>query len=132
MSDFVDNDCIWLSDRSWGERGEQLRLERGTYQGRLTYTLRLFFRTQDGAWRWSQPKPSSSGKVWASLSLKQRELADLGRVLLAEAEQEQPALDLSQPASEREPQQRERRTWKAPVPARSGDLAEADDGSIPF
>ena len=49
--------------------------------------------------------------------------SDLGRVLLAEAEQEQPALDLSQPDSEREPLQRERRTWVKPVPARSSERA---------
>lgn len=98
-SRFEEPECIWRADRSWKGKHEELRLERGSYEGHATYTLRVFWRTDDGQMRWSQAKPTSSGKCWASLNLKSRELASLGALLLAESQSPQPALDVSEPAS---------------------------------
>lgn len=92
MSNFQQPDIIWIADRSYKDSKQRIQLERGEYQGQATYALRLMWKTPDGQWRWNQAKPASSGKTWASLNLKSRELASLGKLLLAEAAKEQPAL----------------------------------------
>lgn len=99
MTGFVEPDCIWRSDRSWQQKGEELRLERGEYQGKSTYKLRLYWRTDDGSWRWSQARATQSGKTWAEFGIKARELESLGTALLAEARVGLEPLDVSQPAS---------------------------------
>lgn len=82
---FEEPETLATFDRTWKDKHEELRLERGEYQGKPTYTLRLYWQTPDGQWRWSAAKPTQSGKCWASLSLKGRELLDLGEALIAEA-----------------------------------------------
>lgn len=92
MSDFIPPDVIWRADRSWQDKQERIQLERGEYQGRPTYKLRMLWKTPDGQWRWSQARAATSGKTWAELGLKQKELRSLGELLIAEASKEQPAL----------------------------------------
>lgn len=79
---FAENEVIATFDRSWGDKREELRLERGEYQGKPTFSLRLYWQTPDGAWRWAAQKPTQSGKCWERLNLKQKELRDLGNALL--------------------------------------------------
>jgi hypothetical protein len=82
---FVEAEVIARFDRSYGDKNEELRLERGEYQGKPTYSLRLYWQAQDGTWRWAAQKPTQSGKCWERLNLKQRELHSLGEALIAEA-----------------------------------------------
>ena len=91
MAQFEEPEVLATFDRSFGDKHEQLRFERGSFNGRATYTLRVYWQADDGQWRWSQAKPTSSGKVWASLNLKAKELRTLGEMLIAESEQPQPA-----------------------------------------
>ena len=73
-------------DRSYGDKKEVLRLERGMYQDKPTFTLRLHWQAPDGKWRWSSQKPTQSGKCWERLNIKQRELRELGEALIAAAD----------------------------------------------
>lgn len=126
---FVEPDVIWRSDRSYQDKGEEVRLERGEYQGRSTYKLRLMWKTPDGQWRWSQARETSSGKTWADFGLKQKELQALGELLIAEAKSRQPALDLAAPmVGGRGPMARDQRGGTG---ERFADGTNADD-SIPF
>lgn len=79
---FAEPEVIATFDRSWNDKKEELRLERGEYQGKPTFALRLYWQTPDGAWRWAAQKPTTSGKCWERLNLKQKELRDLGNALL--------------------------------------------------
>lgn len=85
MSNYVEPETIATFNRSWKDRKEELRLERGEYNGRPTYTLRVYWQTDDGSWRWSSQKPTQSGKCWERLGLKAKELRELGEALIAEA-----------------------------------------------
>ena len=80
---FEDTQVIATFDRSWGDRKEQLQLERGEYNGKPTFALRVLWKTPDGQWRWSPKKPTANGKTWESLNLKARELRALGEALIA-------------------------------------------------
>lgn len=137
MSNWQEPEVIWRSDRSWKEKGEEVRLERGEYQGHSTYKLRLMWRTDDGSWRWSQARETSSGKTWAEFGLKQRELESLGKLLLAEAKSPQPAIDVSTPlaagpvTSSRMPSGQPRRAPTAREQAEL-DKFDAECGDIPF
>lgn len=82
---FTEPEVLASFDRSWGDKKEELRLERGEYQGKPTFTLRVSWRGTDGNWRWAQQKPNDKGKCWQSLNLKQRELEELGRALIEAA-----------------------------------------------
>lgn len=73
-------------DRSYGDKKERLQLEQGEYQGKKTFALRVAWLTPDGQWRWSAKKPTSTGKYWDVLNLKERELRELGEALIAAAE----------------------------------------------
>lgn len=80
---FSEPEVIATFDRSWGDKKEELRLERGEYQGKPTFSLRLYWQTPDGAWRWAAQKPTQSGKCWERLNLKGKELRALGEALVA-------------------------------------------------
>lgn len=82
---FEEPHVIQVFDRSYGDRKEELRFERGSYNGRDTFSLRLYWQGNDGKWRWAEQKPSQSGKCWQSLNLKAHELRELGEALIAEA-----------------------------------------------
>jgi hypothetical protein len=83
---FEDPEFLATFDRSFGDKKEELRLERGSYQGKTTYTLRVYWQTPDGSWRWSAQKPTQSGKCWERLNIKARELRDLGAALMHAAD----------------------------------------------
>lgn len=72
-------------DRSWGDKKEELRLERGEYKGKPTHALRLYWKGNDGQWRWAAQKPTASGKCWERLNLKPDELLLLGEALIKAA-----------------------------------------------
>lgn len=121
MAQFEEPEVLAAFDRSFGDKGEELRLERGEYQGKPTFTLRVYWKTPDGAWRWSAQQPTQSGKCWKFMSLKGRELQKLGEALIAASRGEAaPANDNRRPAS---PQ---RRRAANDVPR------EIDDDDIPF
>lgn len=82
---FEENTVLAKFNRSFGDKKEELRLERGEYNGKPTFTLRLYWQTPDGAWRWASQKPTTSGKCWERLNLKQKELQALGEALIAAA-----------------------------------------------
>jgi hypothetical protein len=82
---FEEPHVIAKFDRSYGDKKEELRLERGEYQGKPTFTLGLYWLTPDGSWRWSVQKPSQSGKTWQRFHLKAKELEALGHALVAAA-----------------------------------------------
>lgn len=82
---FEEPHVIKAFDRTFNDKHEELRFERGEYQGRPTYTLRLYWQTPEGQWRWSAAKPSSTGRCWQALNLKGRELLELGEAMIAEA-----------------------------------------------
>lgn len=108
---FEDPDILARFDRSFGDKKEELRLERGTYNDKPTYTLRLYWQTPDGSWRWASQKPTTSGKCWERLNLKAKELQAVGEALIRAAK------DAPRPAAA---QKRE------PV------FAEPGDDDIPF
>jgi hypothetical protein len=83
---FEEAEVLATFNRSFGDRKEELRLERGSYEGKPTYTLRLYWQGGDGIWRWGQQKPTQSGKCWERLNLKARELRDLGAALMLAAD----------------------------------------------
>lgn len=83
---FEEPEVLATFDRSFGDKKEQLRLERGEYQGKPTYSLRLYWQAADGIWRWASQKPTQSGKCWERLNLKAKELRDLGAALMAAAD----------------------------------------------
>lgn len=82
---FTEPEVLASFDRSWGDKKEELRLERGEYQGKPTFALRVSWQAGDGVWRWAQSKPNQNGKCWQSLNLKARELEELGRALIEAA-----------------------------------------------
>ena len=79
---FEQPTVIATFDRSYGDKKEELRLEQGEFQGKPTFSLRLYWQTPDGAWRWAAQKPTQSGKCWERLNLKGRELKELGEALI--------------------------------------------------
>lgn len=87
MSDFTEPEVLASFDRTVGEHKEQLALEKGEFRGRPTYCLRLRWQNAEGAWRWSQAKASSTGRYFAALTVKARELRELGLALVAEADE---------------------------------------------
>jgi hypothetical protein len=107
MSTFEEPTVIATFDRSFGERREQLRLERSEFNGWPVFMLRVLWQSEDGTWRWSQAKPSQSGKCWQAFSLKARELRELGEALIAASEgvlgerggQQRPPRGLTEPRS---------------------------------
>jgi hypothetical protein len=82
---FEEPQTLATFDRTWQDKHEELRLERGEYQGRPTYSLRLYWQTPEGQWRWSAAKPTQAGKTWQVLNLKAKELRALGEALIAAA-----------------------------------------------
>jgi hypothetical protein len=86
---FEDPDILAKFDRSFGDKKEELRLERGTYNDKPTYTLRLYWQTPDGSWRWASQKPTTSGKCWERLNLKAKELQAVGEALIRAAKDTQ-------------------------------------------
>jgi hypothetical protein len=115
---FEDPEIIARFDRSYGDKKEELRLERGMYQDKPTYTLRLYWQTPDGSWRWSSQKPTTSGKCWERLNLKARELRDVGAALMLAAD------DMARAPAPRSPPQPQKRE---PV-----FMAETRDDDLPF
>lgn len=85
MEPFREPETLAFFDRIWDGQREQLRLEASEYKGHAFYTLRLYWMTEAGDWRWQRAKPSSAGKYWACLNLKAKELHQLGLALLQEA-----------------------------------------------
>ncbi len=83
---FEEAEVLASFDRTWGENKEELRLERGTYKDKPTYTLRLYWQSPDGVWHWAKQKPTQSGNCWERLNLKARELRDLGAALMHAAD----------------------------------------------
>ncbi len=83
---FEEPTVLATFDRSFGDKKERLQLERGEYNGKPTHTLRLYWQTPDGAWRWCSQKPTQSGKCWERLNLKSKELRALGEALIAASE----------------------------------------------
>ncbi len=83
---FEEPTVIATFDRSFGDKKERLQLERGEYNGKPTFTLRLYWQTPDGAWRWSSQKPTQSGKCWERLNLRAKELRAVGEALIAASE----------------------------------------------
>lgn len=87
---FTEPDILATFDRSFGDKKERLQLERGEYNGKPTFALRLAWQGGDGIWRWAQQRESKNGKCYERLSLKAKELEDLGRALI-EAANSQPS-----------------------------------------
>jgi hypothetical protein len=85
MAQFEEPDTLAFFDRSWNGQREQLRFELSEYKGHPVYTLRLYWRTDAGDWRWQRARPSSAGHYWASLNLKPKELHLLGTAMIQEA-----------------------------------------------
>lgn len=83
---FEEPTILYTGDRSYNDKYERLQLEQGEYQGRATFALRITWQAEDGTWRWSQARPSQTGKCWRSLNLKARELRELGEALIAAAD----------------------------------------------
>lgn len=79
---FAEPEVIATFDRSFGDKKEELRLEKGEFQGKPTFSLRLYWQTPEGGWRWAAQKPTTSGKCWERLNLKGRELRQLGEALI--------------------------------------------------
>lgn len=76
-------------NRTYKDKAEALQLERGSFQGRSTFTLRQVWQPPgDDGWRWSRAREDSKGRCWASMSVKARELRELGEALIAAAEAE--------------------------------------------
>jgi hypothetical protein len=84
---FQEPDVIATFDRSYGDKKEELRLEKGEFNGNPTFTLRLHWQAGDGTWRWAAQKPTQSGKCWERLNLKAKELKALGEALIAASKQ---------------------------------------------
>lgn len=124
MSTFEEPDTLAVFDRSYGDSKQELRLERGEYNGRPTYALRLYWQTPDGQWRWSAAKPSQSGKCWQSMSLKAKELRALGEALIAEASGAgaHPTQRRSRQTPPREQRELDRFDANAKVPAGDDDI----------
>ncbi len=97
---FQEPDVIAKFDRSFGDKKEELRLERGEFNGNPTFTLRLHWQAADGTWRWAAQKPTQSGKCWARLNLKSKELKALGEALIAASKT--PANTNAKPAARKE------------------------------
>lgn len=114
---FEEPEVLATLDRSYGDKKEVLRLERGMYQDKPTFTLRLHWQAPDGKWRWSSQKPTQSGKCWERLNIKQRELRELGEALIAASE----GSSMPKPRA-------------APMPRSQGDhrVLEIEDDDIPF
>ena len=115
MGQFEEPTVLATFDRSWGDKKEEMRLERGSYNGKPTYALRLYWQGGDGSWRWASQKPTASGKCWERLNLKARELRELGAALLAAADGD---------TSDSPPPRRSRRSEPAHF--------EAGDDDVPF
>lgn len=116
---FEEPEVLATLDRSYGDKHEELRLERGEYQGKPTFTLRLHWQAADGKWRWSSQKPTQSGKCWERLNIKQRELRELGEALIAAADDN--GSSMPKPRA-------------APTARSTGDhrVLEVEDDDIPF
>jgi hypothetical protein len=114
---FEEPTLIAKFDRSFGDKKEELRFERGEYKGKPTFALRAYWQTPDGAWRWCTQQPSQAGgKCWKALHLKAHELQALGEALI------HAAADAGNPPK---PDFRATRSEPRPSPL-------ADDDSIPF
>jgi hypothetical protein len=137
MSEFIEPDIIWRSDRSYGEKRERVQLERGEFNGRPTYKLRALWQSDDGVWRWTRARETSSGKAWTEFGLKQRELESLGALLLAEAKAPGRALgpdELSQsgaPARQQGGNQRPAQSGRLP-PRSSAAPTTPENEDLPF
>lgn len=116
---FEEPEVLATLDRSYGDKKEVLRLERGMYQDKPTFTLRLHWQAPDGKWRWSSQKPTQSGKCWERLNIKQRELRELGEALIAAADDS--GSSMPKPRA-------------APMPRSAGDhrVLDVEDDDIPF
>jgi hypothetical protein len=68
MADFEEPETLWEADRSFNDKAEMIRLEKGEYNGKSTYALRVLFKNRDGEWRWSQERADGKGRCWASLN----------------------------------------------------------------
>lgn len=135
MEPFREPETLAIFDRIWNGQREQLRLECSEYKGHPFYSLRLYWQNEDGDWRWQRAKPSSTGKYWACLNLKPKELHLLGTALIEEAAELALAHSRAEPApapaprASRKPNAREQaeldRHGREHPPMR-------DDPSIPF
>ena len=116
---FEEPEVLATLDRSYGDKKEVLRLERGMYQDKPTFALRVLWQTPGGQWRWSSQKPTQSGKCWWWLSIKQRELRELGEALIAAADDT--GSSMPKPRA-------------APMPRSQGDhrVLDIQDDDIPF
>jgi hypothetical protein len=132
---FVEPDIIFRADRTYNDSEEELRLERSEWQGKDVYRLRVVFKTQEGQWRWSQARPSSTQRYWQEFNLKARELRALGELLIAESEAQQQALDPNEPIAEgapkasgsrRPPPGLDGKQRRAPAPREQRAMAEYD------
>ncbi len=85
MAAFQEPEVLATFDRSYDDKKDRLQLEKGEFKGRSTFTLRAVWLAQDGRWRWTAQKPSSSGKCWERLNIKGRELFELGEALIQAA-----------------------------------------------
>lgn len=130
MSDFTEPETLWESDRTFGEKAELIRLEKGEYNGKSTYSLRVLFKNRDGEWRWSQARADGKGRCWASLNLKAKELKELGEALLREANDER-AGELRRQA-ERAGPLHAADTQSPSRPTRKPPAEAIEDGDIPF
>jgi hypothetical protein len=129
MSQFEEPEVLATFDRSFGDRRERLQLERGSYQGRATFSLRVCWETPEGQWRWSAAKPSASGKCFQSLNLKQRELCELGQALIKAAEETGSApAQPRQRVKDTSARQRERAKFDRQKTVHGAE----DDADIPF
>jgi hypothetical protein len=115
---FEEPTLIAKFDRSFGDKKEELRFERGEYKNKPTFALRMYWQTPDGAWRWCTQTPGDNGKCWKAFHLKAHELQALGEAFI------HAAADVANPAP---PKPDFRVNRNAPVAARP--LADDD---IPF
>lgn len=80
---FEEPTILCKLDRTYNDKVEALQLEQGEYNGSPTFTLRQVWQTDDEQWRWARAREDKNGKCWASMSLKARELRELGEALIA-------------------------------------------------
>lgn len=128
---FQENEVLATFDRSWDDRKERLQLERGSYNGKPTFALRVCWQADDNTWRWSQARLNDKGKAFQAMSIKARELRALGEALI------QAAADIGK---QRAGQPRQQRSAKV-TPQRQAELNKLDaagkaptdfDEDIPF
>jgi hypothetical protein len=82
MADYKETPALWSVKR--GDTTE-IRLVKDEYNGRTSFTLRVFWKGDDGVWRWSNKQPDRNGKHWDALTLREGEFQSLAKFIANKA-----------------------------------------------